>query len=346
MSWDIIGQDRAIALLRRAVHDESRLSHAYLFVGPEHVGRATTARRFAQALNCPSDERPCGECRICRLIEEGKHPDVETLAPGGVCDESEHKDHEGSREIRICQIRRLEKVVSRAPFEARRRVVIVDPAEAMTVEAANAFLKTLEEPPGNVVLVLVAAREQRLLDTVRSRCRRVTFSGVPRSEIESSLIQRWSVDPVLAERLSRIAQGRLGWAVIAAQNDRVLIERDRSFDEVRTALDGGTTERFAYAEILGRRFSQDATGVDAALSVWEDLWRDSFLTAAQRQDLVSDPGRLDSLNTFGAQYGVEGTLRLLLSVRETRKRLEENASPTLAIEAMLLDIPPGARGRR
>src|SRR3972149_6107643 len=130
-SWDIIGQERAVAVLRRAVEDEARLSHAYLFV---EAGGAVSP--------------PWGECRACRLIAEDKHPDVEWVIVGGVCEEPEHRDHsaDSSRDIRICQVRRLERVVSRTTVDARYRVIIVDPADAMTVEAANAFLKTLEEP--------------------------------------------------------------------------------------------------------------------------------------------------------------------------------------------------------
>src|SRR3972149_3980317 len=158
MTWDVIGQNRAIAVLRRAVEDPSRLSHAYLFAGPEHVGRATTARRFAQALNCTAGrERPWDTCRSCRLIGEDKHPDVEWGLVGGVCEESDPRDHsaDGSRDIRICQVRRLGRVVSRTAVDARCRVVIVDPADTMTTEAANAFPKTLEEPPPAVALVLL-----------------------------------------------------------------------------------------------------------------------------------------------------------------------------------------------
>jgi DNA polymerase-3 subunit delta' len=346
VSWSIIGQETAVSLLQRAVDDDIRLSHAYLFVGPEHVGRATTARTFAQALNCRVEgEGPCGECRICRLITEGKHPDIETVAPGGVCEEAEHKDHQGSRDIRICQIRRLEKVVSRAPFEARRRVVLVDPAESMTAEAANALLKTLEEPPLNVVLVLIAALEERVPETVRSRCRRVPFYGVPRAEIERALVERWDAAPEVAGRGARLAQGRVGWAVAAVENEKLLVERERAVTEVQSALQGGISERFAYAEVLGRRFSQDAASVDGSLAVWEDWWRDTFLAASDRTDLVANTEHLDELRSQASQYGVRGALKSLLAVRETRQRLEEHANPTLALEAMLLEMPASASKR-
>ena len=342
MTWDIIGQERAVAVLRRAVENEAQLAHGYLLVGPERVGRATTARRFAQALNCTSeDEHPCGECRSCRLIAEDKHPDVERLGVGGVCEESEHRDHsaDGSRDIRICQVRRLQRVVSRTPFEARYRVIIVDPADALTREAANAFLKTLEEPPPHVVLLLITAREEALPETVRSRCRRLAFSGVPREAIESALRERWGVEPEQAARLARLAQGRLGWAVATLEDERLLIDRERTIDDIESVLAGAFSERFEYAASLGARFPRDPGTVRAALEVWRDWWRDLLLTAAGREELVVAAERLDTLRSQAAQYGVGGAVQALRAISNGRRHLEEHASPTLALEAMLLELP-------
>ena len=379
MTWDIIGQERAIAVLRKAVEDESRLSHAYLFAGPERVGKATAARRFAQALNCDrhpgnqdsggqgflappenADElgkarlredadtvsAPCGECRTCRLIAEDKHADVEFVGVGGICDETEHRDHgaDGSRDIRICQIRRLEKVVSRSPFEARYRVIIIDPADALTQEAANAFLKTLEEPPPSVVLVLVTAREAALRETVRSRCRRVGFSGVPRAEIEAALQERWQAEPELASRLARLAQGRLGWAVAALEDERLLIDRDEVMDEIEALLAGGDEERFGYAASLGARYSRDPATVRSSLAVWDAWWGDVLLVAAGQESLAAETERLDTLRLHAAQYKVAGAVTALNAVADARRHLEEHASPTLALEVMLLELPrAGAR---
>ena len=345
MTWDVVGQEQAIALLRRAVEDAGRLAHAYLFVGPEHVGRATTARQFAQALNCTSEgERPCGECRSCRLIAEDKHPDVELLGVGGVCDESEHRDHaaDGSRDIRICQVRRLQRVVSRTPFEARYRVVIIDPADALTQEAANAFLKTLEEPPAQVVLILISAREEALRETVRSRCRRVAFNGVPRQAIESALRERWEAEPEMATRLSRLARGRLGWAVAALQDERLLIDRERTIDDIESLVAAGYNERFTYAADLGARFARDAQRVYSTLAVWREWWQDVLLTAAGQEDLVVTTERLDTLRSQAAQYGVAGAVQALTALTASQRHLEEHAGPTLALEVMLLELPAGA----
>jgi DNA polymerase-3 subunit delta' len=329
------------------VADESRLSHAYLFVGPERVGRATTARRFAQALNCEAEQRPCGSCRSCRLIAEDKHADVEFVGVGGLCDEPEHRDHsaDGSRDIRICQVRRLQSVVSLAPFEGRYRVLVIDPAEALTAEATNAFLKTLEEPPPRVVLVLICAREEALRETVRSRCRRIAFGGVPRDAVEAALRERWGASPDQAARLARLAQGRLGWAVAALQDERLLIDRERTADEIEELAAGSFEDRFSYAAGLGARYSREPQVVRANLDVWNDWWRDVLLAAAGRDDLASERERLDTLRSHAAQYGVAGAVRALRAVQDARRHLDEHASPTLALEVMLLELPSG-RGRR
>ncbi len=363
MSWDVIGQERAVSLLKRAV-ESGRLSHAYLFVGPEHVGRATTARAFAQALNCEqrakprteaggmiegaadfqsagTEDTPCGECRPCRTIAEDKHPDIEWVGVGGICDESDHRDHsaDNSRDIRICQIRRLERVISRTTVDARCRVVIVDPADAMTVEAANAFLKTLEEPAPNTILVLLSAREERLRETVRSRCRRIVFYGVPRDDIERALQERWGAGAEQAGHLARLSQGRLGWAVAALRDDRLLIDREKTLDDIESVLAGTLGDRFSYAAGLGSRFSREPQTVRTSLDIWCDWWRDVLVTAAGHEDLVLDSERLDTLRTQASQYGVAGALEALTAIMGGRRHLEEHASPTLAMESMLLELP-------
>src|SRR5439155_5469450 len=184
MSWNVIGQDLAVRTLSSAIRD-GRVAHAYLFAGPNHVGKTLTASQFAQALNCIADDPPCGRCRQCDRIASQAHPDVEMITIGGLClaPPGAAHDHkaDNSRDIKICQVRRIEQVVSRAPFDARYRVLIIEPAHAMNEPAANALLKTLEEAPANVVLILISDREELLLDTIRSRTRRVPFSGSPKA---------------------------------------------------------------------------------------------------------------------------------------------------------------------
>ncbi|KKK69311.1 hypothetical protein LCGC14_2935320, partial [marine sediment metagenome] len=165
MTWGLVGQDRAVAALTGALA-AGRLAHAYMLAGPERVGKHTLALKLAAALNCEGDEPPCGECNPCRRIGGGIHADVQTVT----VEEGEDGAQKG---IHVSQIREIERATALKPFEGRSRVVVIDPAEEMNAAAQNAFLKTLEEPPPQVVFVLVTTDESRLLPTIRSRCRRL-----------------------------------------------------------------------------------------------------------------------------------------------------------------------------
>lgn len=342
VAWDIDGHDDVVAALSRHLAT-GRVAHAYLFCGPRSVGKATTAVRFAMALNCDGEgEAPCGACRACRFIAEGKHPDVETVTLGGVCDEPEH-DHsrETNRDIRICQVRRLQRVATLAPFEGRRRVLVVDPADRMNEATANAFLKTLEEPPANVVIILVTDREEALLPTVRSRLRRVVFRAAPAAVIVEALRRRTGVGPERAIELARAAGGRIGWALAAAMDPSVEERRREAIDLVASLVAAPVGDRFRYAERLARRFSERRDEVYDALDAWEAWWRDVLLVAAGREELVANGSLLDRLRAQASQYGVEGALRVLSSLRRTRRLLEDNVQPQPALERLTLALGAG-----
>jgi DNA polymerase-3 subunit delta' len=341
--WTIIGQERAVAVLSQAI-TQGRVSHAYLFSGPSQVGKATAALQLAQALNCRGEDPPCGRCRQCHLIAEGKHPDVEVIGIGGLCDESDHKDHsaDGSKEIRICQVRRLKRLVSRAPFQGRYRVVIVDPADALNVESSNALLKTLEEPPASLVLILVTSREEALLPTVRSRCRRVPFAALPAAEIAKALEEVWEVPAADADALARLSGGRLGWAVTAWEDETVLPAREAVLEDVYRLAAAGRDERFDYASQLASRFYRDREGVLAVLDLWQEWWRDVLLVAAGCTDIAVNSGSLDRLSLLVRKYDIGQVKSFLEAIARTRERLLENVSPLLALEVLMLDLPATA----
>jgi len=339
MTWTIVGQDAAISVLSRALGG-GRVSHAYLFAGPGRVGKSTTALEFAQALNCTGDDPPCGACRQCERIAAGKHADLEILGIGGLCGEEQH-DHarDNSRDIRICQVRRLEEVVSRAPFEGRTRAVIIDPADAMNDLAANALLKTLEEPPPGVVIVLVTEREEKLLPTIRSRARRIGFWGQPREAIERALRTHWGADAEQAATLSRLAGGRLGWAVAALRDASVLTDREEALDRAEALASATIGERFAYASTLGGGFSRDREGTHAVLDAWQAWWRDLLLVSSGRPEQATHQERLDTLRALASQCQPRDCARALRAIAEAGQQLDENASPVLALESMMLALP-------
>jgi DNA polymerase-3 subunit delta' len=339
MTFTIVGQEQAVTVLTGAV-ERGRLSHAYLFAGPAHVGKTVAALQFAQLLNCTGEEPPCGRCRQCERIAGGGHSDVEIVTIGGLCKESQH-DHakDSSRDIRICQVRRMEEVVSRAPYEGKHRVMIVEPADAMNETTQNALLKTLEEPPDNVVIILITDREEMLLPTIRSRTRRVAFTGLRKDAIERALRTRWDVEPERAAELARLSRGRLGWAVQALHDERVLEQRREALDTAQALASAPLSERFAFAAEAGGKYTRDRAGVQAVLEAWEEWWRDILLIAAGREKQAVHRERLDSLRPLAAQCDVPSAVRALRAIGEARGQLAENASPALTLEVMMLALP-------
>jgi DNA polymerase-3 subunit delta' len=348
MSWTVVGQDAAIRVLGNAVTND-RVAHAYLFVGPARVGKTLAALQFAQMLNCTADDRPCGTCKTCERIAQGKHPDVETISIGGLCAEPSH-DHkkDNSRDIRICQVRRSEEVISRAPFDGRYRVVIIEPAEALnggrtnpneTAPAVAALLKTLEEPPPYVVFLLVTDLEEMLPDTIRSRARRVAFGGQSRDQIEMTLRTWYDAEPEQAAELARIAAGRLGFAIAALTDDRLLESRAETLDRVEAMAQAGLTERFAAASSIGGGYTRNRAATQRTLECWQEWWRDLLLVAAGREEQATNQDRLDTLRPLAAQCDVRRAVRALHAITDARQQLAENANPVLTLEGMMLALP-------
>ncbi len=339
MTWTLVGQEQAVAALTSAVAN-GRVAHAYLFAGPAHVGKTLAATQFAQLLNCTGAEPPCGRCRQCERIASHSHPDVEFVGIGGMCDESEHKHSaDDSRSIRVCQVRRVQHLVTRAPFEGRCRVVIFEPADTLEAVASNALLKTLEEPPDNVVMILITDREELLLPTIRSRARRIAFNGLPQRAIEQTLRTRWDAEPSRAAELARLAGGRLGWAVAALRDERVVDIRREAVDAAQALASAPLADRFAFAGELGGRYTRDRAGVQATLEAWQEWWRDILLIAAGRHQQALHRERLDSLRALASQCDVAAAVRALRAITDARQQLVENASPVLALEVMMLALP-------
>jgi DNA polymerase III delta' subunit len=200
---DILGQDDAVAALTRAV-SLSRVAHAYLFQGPRGVGKCTVARRFASGLLCdaPAEGGACGACPSCRAFAAGEHPDFDRLAPP-----------EGSRAVSIDAVRELARRAHLTPSRASRRVFLLDDAHALTEEAANSLLKTLEEPPPGTVLLLVTHKPDALLPTVISRTQPIVFKALAPAACALVLAESRDIPREQAEELAALSAGAPGRAL-------------------------------------------------------------------------------------------------------------------------------------
>ncbi|MEE9233039.1 MAG: DNA polymerase III subunit delta' [Nitrospirales bacterium] len=203
---EILGHHRPIKWLQSAVGAD-RLGHAYLFHGEPAIGKRRTALALAQYLHCETPQDTpifdaCGTCRSCHQVEQGIHPDFLIIQP--------EDPQSQNPKIKIDQIRNIEHLVIYRPLVGSHKICLIDEADSMTQEAANALLKTLEDPPDHCLFLLISSRPEHLLTTIRSRCLTLRFSPLPQVEIYAFLVNQRNMDPADAQFVATFSEGRLG----------------------------------------------------------------------------------------------------------------------------------------
>lgn len=324
--WQVIGQDKILSLLDYSLKTNT-IAHAYLLVGPRHVGKGTLAINLAQALNCDGPELPCGQCRSCQRIREGKHPDV---TPIGL---------DSKTEIGIDDIRGLQRLANLPPYEGKCKVFIIDEAEYLSTEAANSLLKILEEPPQRVVWLLLASEEERLLPTVISRCQRLELKPVPSERVQEVLINSYNVDADKAKLLTRLCHGRLGWALSALVNADILEQRVQRIDKLVSLLPASLEQRFAYAQELANRFSQDRRAGAEIMEIWLDWWRDLMLIKGGCPEAIINVDYEAVLQEQARGLSLSEIERFLANLGLLQEVISKNVNPRLAWEWLMLNLP-------
>lgn len=332
--WQLVGQDRAVTLLQRNL-ERGSVAHAYLLVGPPHVGKMTLALELAQALNCEAAEPPCGECDPCRKVASGKHADVQVI---GLSSNGNSNDKPRT-EISIEQVRDMQHSSNLPPFEGKHKVFIIDGAELMSNEAANCLLKTLEEPSEGVIFILLTANDSVLPDTVVSRCQRLELRPLPTSQVETALSERRSLESAKAGLLSRLCHGRLGWALTAADDDSLLQRRDQLIEKLLEVIRGDNGLRFDYVAQLAAHFSQNRASVQEVLDLWLDWWRDLLLVKLGATDTITNIDHEAELTEMGRSYSLHQIRAFIDSIHVAGEQLGQNANPRLVLEVLMLSIP-------
>ncbi|GBC99042.1 DNA polymerase III subunit gamma/tau [bacterium HR17] len=370
MATEFVGNGHAVTMLHR-VSERSTLPHAWLFAGPSQVGKRTLALRWAQWLNCAAPQAsltPCGRCRSCRHVDPDRssyantHPSIllvdtwmaayweaaEKAKEGEPVDTTKLKP---KLSVGVGAVRLVREQVSAAPA-GRWRVVIVDEAERLTDEAAAALLKTLEEPPERTLLILVSANPWALPATVRSRCQPVRFRLVPTREIVAALRRHGAPDRE-ADRLARLARGRIGWAFNALRDAAWREQHDHLWSLLHLMVTMEAWDVFRFAELCTKGVDEDE-GDDTPLAAQrrqlearlEHLmlgWRDLCALAWGADDLVVNADRADELRRWGvtAEQAVSVLQRLRQTLRAIRPPL--NANPQLALEVLALETLSAGR---
>jgi len=325
-TWDLLAHAWAVRLLQGQIAS-GRLRHAYLFTGPAGVGRRTLALRLAQALNCtnpPAAGDFCGACRACRGFAAMQHPDLLLL-----------ELQEGDREIKVDAVRELTRSLSRTPLEAHFQVALLLNFEQASEEAANALLKTLEEPGPSVLLCLTAADTGSLPETIVSRCEVIRLRPAPIGQLAEELAGNLNLARDSAELLASLSGGRPGLALRLHGQPEVLEQRAEWLQACQRLLTAQRTERFAFAE----QASKDREGLRSLLLVWLSFWRDVLLRSARSSMRPANPDWEDQLNALADRLTPQVVRLSVNAIERTLEQLAANVNARLAMEVLLLELP-------
>jgi DNA polymerase-3 subunit delta' len=326
MNWEVLGHDWAVDLLKEHIA-RGEVRHAYLFTGPQGIGRRTLALRLAQALNCaqpPIPGEPCLKCRTCKQIERMQHPDllvVQAEQTGGT--------------LKVDQVRELQRSLALHPYEARYRLALLLRFEEAHPSAMNALLKTLEEPAPQVVLVLTAESAESLLPTIVSRCEVLRLRPLPPELVGQGLQERWGVAAEQAQLLAHISGGRPGFALRLRQEPRRLEQRQAWLDDHARLLAATRVERFTYAEAIVK----DKDAVRELLSTWLSYWRDVLLIAAGSAAPIANLDRREEIEALAVRVGLRQAHQTTSALQRTLTLLEQYVNNRLALEVLMLDLP-------
>lgn len=318
---EIKGQEKAIHILQCAIKNQ-HIAHAYLFTGPEGVGKKKTALALAQYLNCEAANTvtfsSCEHCPSCMQTMAGSHPDIMLLEPDGAS-------------IKIEQIRNLLSKVSRCNYESVYKVIVINDAHLMTEQAANCLLKTLEEPTEHTVFILITAQAQNLPITILSRCQQIQFNLLPPTCLQEILQQLHPERQSQIGLVTALAQGSIATAEALLANEEISAARQDFYQ----LLDKISTLRLAQIISWCEQWDKNKKMVKALLELGQLWYHDLLLanTAGQWDLLVNQ----DYLAALKAQQTEPQQLLTVLQYFQTgMAQLESNASPRLVLEIALL----------
>lgn len=321
---EIVGQEAIKEHLTEAVKT-GHVSHAYMLTGEALSGKRTLADAFALMLLCEKGGTvPCRSCHSCKQVLSGVHPDVI------------HVTHEKPASIGVDEVReQITDTVDIRPYSAKKKIYIVPDAGKMTVQAQNALLKTIEEPPDYAVLILLTENDEVLLETIRSRCVKLKIKPVEDAAIEDYLARNHIGDEADRRVISAFAKGNLGRAVMLSGSADFKTGFDENLKLLSALPDAGTEEILNDIARI-REYNETIPDFLGFVRMW---YRDILvIKTVKNPENLCFPGQSEKLRSLGLRLGPDVIGRILTETDRTEDRLKANVNPDLALEMLLLTI--------
>jgi DNA polymerase-3 subunit delta' len=330
MNSSVLGHEWAIGLLQHQLAS-GQARHAYLFTGPQGVGKRTLALKFAQAINCTKSPEPgiaCGKCLMCLHIEKMQQLDLSIV----------QADVKGAM-IKVDQIRELQHKLSLSPYEARFRVALLLNFEAANANAQNALLKTLEEAPDKVILLITASSEEELLPTIVSRCEQIRLRPLPVPQLVKVLKEQYQIPEPQASQVAHLAGGRTGAALKMLEDPGEKDQHQEQVEMLFELLGCNLRQRFRKADSMTRASdqAQARTHLRGYIETWISVWRDALHLASGSETPLTNLAQQQEIKSLAENKPSAEILTHLRMLEESLVMLDQNVNPRLLLENILLD---------
>ena len=320
---DIYGHERQTVILQKAIA-QRRVGHAYLFSGIDAVGKRTLAGEFAGALNCDQTDSlhdACGKCSSCLKIRHSSHPDMIFIEADG-------------QFIRINAIREIQEQMKFKPLEGRWRAVIIDDADKMNDQVANALLKTLEEPSASNILILVSSRPYSMPVTIISRCRHMRFNPLPAAAVAQFLMEREGMERQKADLLAGLSGGSVGRALELDKEDVVAYRTGIMQVLMNTRKDDPIS-----LLNLASNFGQDKKKIKQGLDIINSCFRDALIfKETQKNEMLINSDKSSFITTLAHQLSGGQILQNIFLIEKAWETIEQNVNKTLTLETMAFKL--------
>lgn len=317
----VIGHKRAIEALKNSI-DKGVVSHSYLFEGEEGLGKKKIALIFAKTLLCKEQKlEPCNQCSSCIKFDSGNHPDFFLVEPE-------------KGKIRKDEIESIVKKATRSPFESARKIFIIDDAHTMNQSAMNKFLKTLEEPPKYMNIILISSSSNQLLPTILSRCQSIRFYPVASNKIVDMLANLYGKDEKESKFIAEFSKGSVGRSIRLAESETFFNMREKILKLIDDLIMGDKTKVFTSIDF----FNENKDNIDEILDIFLFYFRDLLIyNQIGESHLIINKDKMDNLSKQSFLHPARIN-DIIIKIQETKENIKRNINFQLSIETMLLNI--------